>query len=460
MLIPKSSHLILLVGSNPIPNAVAAKLLAQSDAKITLIYTSKLSKLAERLKTWVKKLSNDYQVQLQGPIDESSAEEIQKAIEKALESGKKENKNACISLHYTGGTKAMSVHAYRAIERWCEENHLPKPTCSYLDPRKLELIFDPGGQSIAPVGQRERLIDQPRLTLQDMLELHGWEKKDGNEPKTESLLPNTAQVLLEIHQKEELLQAWNNWLIWEFIPETHSSVPVNRTVWVPDEKGSLKLCRGAKWDNKLKGISGVVVNWPSDSCLTPIKESLKNELHFNEKALDFSVLNDQIAPVMGTDRAKKCREYFVEWLLGEWLESATLEALNQCKKSRIFHECYRDLKAERKDPDENVDPHFQLDVLALRGYRLFAFSCTTETETNLIKLKLFEVYLRARQLGGDQARVAMISCCEPSKAQAIQAEVLRDLEEMGANTRVFSHDCLGDLAGRIKNWIENLEQPA
>jgi hypothetical protein len=36
---PKSQHLILLVGSNPLPNAVAAKLLLAEGGTVTLIHS-------------------------------------------------------------------------------------------------------------------------------------------------------------------------------------------------------------------------------------------------------------------------------------------------------------------------------------------------------------------------------------------------------------------------------------
>lgn len=350
----------------------------------------------------------------------------------------------------------MAVHAYRAAERWTEAKSLPKPACSYLDARKLELIFDVGGQGINAGEERRRLVDKPRLNLEDMLDLHGWKLE--KPPKDTPLLPGTAQALLQVHRDGECLKAWNDWLIWTFIPATHIQKRVDRTIWV-SEGNDLRLCREAKEVKKLKGSFGdVSVPWPDAECLAKVVASLKQELHLGDDGLDFARIGR--AEALGDGNAKERNKRFAKWLLGEWLESAVLMALDRCKNAGLFDECALDLKAKLQTPQQGVNPDFQLDVLAIRGYRLFAFSCTTETSKRLIKLKLFEAYMRARQLGGDEARVAMVACCDPDKALEIQAEVLRDLDVMGGKARVFGQDHLHDLAGNIQRWIEYLEHPS
>jgi len=50
----------------------------------------------------------------------------------------------------------------------------------------------------------------------------------------------------------------------------------------------------------------------------------------------------------------------------------------------------------------------ELDVVGVRANRLYTISCTTAGDRHLPKLKLFEVALRARQLGEDLARSALV----------------------------------------------------
>src|SRR6266849_3816221 len=45
-------HLLLLVGSNPLPNAVAGKLLTTTEGTLTLIHSADGLELAQRLKLW------------------------------------------------------------------------------------------------------------------------------------------------------------------------------------------------------------------------------------------------------------------------------------------------------------------------------------------------------------------------------------------------------------------------
>lgn len=168
----------------------------------------------------------------------------------------------------------------------------------------------------------------------------------------------------------------------------------------------------------------------------------------------------------GTNRCKDEIE-FCKWLSGTWLESALLSALQNCPQELHLKEWYMDLKLKAGDTK------FQFDVVAIRGYQLFAFSCTTESAGHendkerrgifnsrlesgpgrgLLKQKLFEAYVRARQMGGDEACVALVCCMEQEEADKLQEEVRRDISPEG-RIRVFGRECLADLTGNITDWI-------
>jgi hypothetical protein len=71
------------------------------------------------------------------------------------------------------------------------------------------------------------------------------------------------------------------------------------------------------------------------------------------------------------------------------------------------------LRTSEKKPGETKRPDFEIDVAFIRGHRLYVISCTTHAKKALCKSKLFEVALRARQMGGDLARSALV-CLMPS----------------------------------------------
>ena len=107
----KVDHLFLLIGENPLPNYVAARLLLNKGGTPYLVYTRGTKDPAERLQTILSKEPIGLKTAQLVPLNdyESDAYHIQKEIRNRRESitdGK-------IGLNYTGGTKAMAVHAYR-----------------------------------------------------------------------------------------------------------------------------------------------------------------------------------------------------------------------------------------------------------------------------------------------------------------------------------------------------------
>ena len=58
----KVRHLFLLVGSNPLPNAVAGKLLIEAEGKIHLIHSEDSYSIAVRLGKWLKMENKNLQV--------------------------------------------------------------------------------------------------------------------------------------------------------------------------------------------------------------------------------------------------------------------------------------------------------------------------------------------------------------------------------------------------------------
>jgi hypothetical protein len=63
-----------------------------------------------------------------------------------------------------------------------------------------------------------------------------------------------------------------------------------------------------------------------------------------------------------------------------------------------------------------------------------------------------EAYVRARQAGGDEARVGLV--CVYKDPKALQEEIASDLDAAG-KIRVFGQEDLIPLADRIKEWLDN-----
>ncbi len=211
--IPQSDHLLLLIGSNPLPNALAAILLARKKSTITLVHSDDSFNVGQRLQAWL--ISKGFQTPRMKRVAESEPSSIFRGITDEL----KEINSTNIGLHYTGGTKAMSVHAYRAIEDLvCQQEQHGRninAVFSYLNPRKLEMVFDPHDPSS---GQRETVKYvglSLELTLRDLLQLHGWTLK--HEPNVTPILSSVAQVLAGVCADSELFKEWRKWTLDEFL---------------------------------------------------------------------------------------------------------------------------------------------------------------------------------------------------------------------------------------------------
>lgn len=88
---------------------------------------------------------------------------------------------------------------------------------------------------------------------------------------------------------------------------------------------------------------------------------------------------------------------------------------------------------EHTQGDVRFGVHFRLpggrqcevDVAVVRGHRLFILSCTTTADLGRCKNKLLEVALRARQLGGDLARSALVCGLDGNIDEGPRCDVLR-----------------------------------
>lgn len=173
----KANHLILLVGGNPLPNYVARRVLVERRGTISLIYSCSSKPVADCLR---ELLDGTFVFTATEPVDESRASSILGEVTRALNQFPEA---PIVGLHYTGGTKAMAVHAYRAVEAWAKAHHC-SAIFSYLDARTHKIVFDNSAGEVF-VG------DTLSLNLANLLNLHGW--KQQCDPRTNPILPATSR---------------------------------------------------------------------------------------------------------------------------------------------------------------------------------------------------------------------------------------------------------------------------
>ncbi len=390
----QTDHLILLVGTNPLPNYVAAQLLVKPGGTVHLLCSDDTEEIAKRLEGKLSQLS--LQTQCHPNLNEGHPADIYQKTHALAESLK-----GTLGLHYTGGTKAMSVHAYRAVKQV-----EPGTVCSYLDAKALRIVIDGGMKD-----GRDDTISVGKavlLSVKGIADLHNVEFADAKDS------PLLLQVSRELQADFELSGQWRKWAKENLMTPQDNHKPRPST--------ELRVVRAPA--SEFPKICQAFANLgaPTDA----IEDWAKATNHFK----------------INSDGLKK----FADWLAGGyWLESITLDALLHIKKDCQLDDCGMGYVAD--------ESKFEFDVAATRGYQLFAISCTTDASTTICKSKLFEAYARAKQMGGDEARTALV--CYYRDPQALLAKFKSENYFAEGSVKVFGVEDLKDLATNLKLWIIN-----
>lgn len=420
----KVDHLFLLIGENPLPNYVAARLLLKRGGTPYLVHTTGTAIQAERLKRILDNEDNELlgltNAQVVSLNDyESDAYHIQDEIRRKTES----LKTGRLGMNYTGGTKAMAVHAYRALFQL----NRPDTVFSYLDPRRLEICIDrENGDRIRMKVKKFHL----EVELVKVFQLHGWDLS--SEPTYEPKLPKAARAFAKFHVDAEAGRVWRDWCNDVLREKTRDA----KNRWLEEKK--------------LRDVPALSLK------MLQSQEGIKNALEYLKVSGEELLL--QTIKEKGLEKLK----HACEWLDGEWLEHYVLQQVKELAGEWSIHESATSFWI--KDPSTPKDNKFQFDVAFMRSYQLFAISCTTIDHKNECKQKLFEAYVRAQQLGGTEARIALVCCASQKDVNALQTEIVNVLKaEPGTALKdykiaVFGRDDLCDISSGIAEWIDQNER--
>ena len=175
------NQMILLIGTNPLPNYVVAEYFLKHNnnlKNIWLVHSGKAGRQegtltqAENLEKVLKKRHEE---RLSFPLskvalsDVSNAQKIFRDIKEKLI--QKLPSNGSIHLNYTGGTKVMGTHVYRVLE---QEKGFAK-SFSYLDGRNFQIVDDQN-----EIISRKDLREEIFITFEELINLHGFKRKNGS----------------------------------------------------------------------------------------------------------------------------------------------------------------------------------------------------------------------------------------------------------------------------------------
>mgnify|MGYP000340400818 CR=1 FL=1 len=404
----KSDHLFLLVGTNPLPNFVAATLMLKPQGKLYLVHSTKTQTVAERLaRYWI---DNHRQPQFV-PVDESDGASIHHQIDREL----KQIGDGHVGLNYTGGTKMMAVHASQTLRDHQASRGRPV-TLSYLDARSTKMYIEHGDDKAF---MTEPLLYEVQPSIQDIVNLHAFELQ--GKIAVESQLPELATVLANTHQSPEAIEQWRRWCNDILRKETRTR-------------------NDREWDkeNLLRHVS---IPLPADPSLRHVIDKMQTTFGVQDGIL----LLGEAAQRSGFAKVK----HLCEWLDGKWLEHYVFHGISQVKNQRPESRIH-DIGMGIRPKSEPDSPEYDIDIGVMQGYRLYAISCTTDADPGMCKLKLFEAYIRARNMAGDEACVGLI--CMADKPENLQRQIVRSWDAEG-KVRVFGRRDVPDLIDCMAGWF-------
>jgi hypothetical protein len=251
---------------------------------------------------------------------DSDAFHIQDEIRKVA---KNLPKSDSLGLHYTGGTKAMSIHAYGAMLSLDRSDVV----FSYLDPRRLEVCID--RKDDGRIHHNVAIAVKP--SLEKVFQLHG--KVCEKTPIQEVKLPDFAKKLAILHSDEQKSKDWFKWFYDEICCENLRKKKGN---------GDWGDWRGKQILEKLE-IS--ISNLPQEA----IDGFIEHGFISSEGLLSFAKVHE-------TQKFAKL-EHFCEWLGGLWLEYQVLQVIKDISGNRLIHDYGMDFKVPT-----GSGKNFQFDV--------------------------------------------------------------------------------------------------
>lgn len=389
--------LLLLMGGNPLPNYITAEytLNPQRDyqddlpvpGKIIFVSTTQTEKFVQSILKLIEKKYNSGDLktdEIKLGCEHRSPEVIRNEIIDVLN---EIPDIKSIHLNYTGGTKPMAVNAVIAVSEFARKKDF-KLIMSDLDPDNFKLISYKVNLD-GSIGEKKRfpgkkdLRDYVCLHIDEIFALHNM--KPENNEKEELILNNGIIDIIPFSQaiSSDYMKSTRRKRFLEICKELSSSDP-----------GEIKKI--LSFHPYLKGI-------------------------YDENS-----------------KLKITPGQFYAYICGKWLEDYLYLCLKNVEKELeiTFTEIRKNVEAIYQDRK------CEIDVIVMKGYQMFLFSCTTSQKIKLVKQKAFEALFRAEQLGGEHAKVVIVSTMfnSPGVEGKIKFSRKSNLDELGKDIKQFNAD--------------------
>ncbi len=298
-----------------------------------------------------------------------------------------------IHFNHTGGTKTMAIHGFTAIAEFAANRAIPL-MISDLDPDCHKLnVTQNGYTTMYPLNGS--YLDSIKCSIEDLTGLHGFTTKN------EGL--------------SEIDDTYLGMPLKDFFTEVLS--PVHIMVFL---KGKFH----DKW-SEVRDLKKIKKNH------TKLPEHLVNclDLKSKGKILNYFCLGNLSTVVGLEDKDFFANLYgILDFIDGKWLEYMVFTRIKALFAERQISadQVLLGHKVQLGDIAANRD--CELDVVVMNGYQLTLISCTTSNRISTVKQKAFEAVFRANQLGGEQAKVLVVSMMSAEEPKDKNDWTMKSLE--------------------------------
>jgi hypothetical protein len=260
------------------------------------------------------------------------------------------------------------------------------------------------------------------MTLKDLLAFH--DVIGMQEPKQEPIAWSVVEALKELHDSDDSYSKWRKWI-------TKLQNPPRKESETPPRKA---------------------------------EDLTLEDLHKSFPTVAKALLQTEAPTITWKQLCKICKKRswpfkktgeLINWLEGQWLESYVLALLERIAQRypRLLNDYGMDFRIDLnfKMGKEKLRFDFQVDAAAMRGYQLHFISCYTGHHKQSSKYKLFEAFVRARQIGGDEAGAALI--CMSQAPKSIEYDLAQVLQAQG-RIKVFGRRELQNLEEHLTDWFK------
>lgn len=412
----KSDVLIMIIGTSPMPNLITACTRVKEDGYIYMIYTSKTSNVRKKLKELIetktnRKMSNKikcHEVSINTNTD-NVKNDLNNILDKLiLDIGEDELKDMTVELNYTGGTKVLSSIMYYLVKDKLKD--IAKNVLrTYLDGEKALVVLQDVSSNKEKTIPYSKLKDNYSVDIYDIFTLHDSKNNNVSFNHIDDL--DISKFNYDIYNK----------------------------VLLSNDKDKINI-----YKNQVLKITG---NNHSKNNISQVLNNILDSCGLR------SITYPDSASIL-VDYKKIYGEYYLDNIVydlrGLWLEYGLLNYLNNIKDEIEIDEVVNSIKTYRKG---SLDSVYEVDLAVLRKHILYIISITTSRNLDLCLHKLYEVKLRAEQIGGNNVRVGFVSL--HNNGEKLKSAFKDVWDGDLKSTLIISQDNMDNIEDSLKQWILN-----